>query len=425
MDNGVKDIFEENDKFVSNNSNTENSNLNSEKIEDDIPIVQDANSVGTGESNLLKVDSSAKDIEVLDTDDVSSSQVVDIPADVLEEVASSEEASQEIVVEETENAGEKTQDVTLEEASVASASTVVSSQEIAIPDDANASSENNNVFSIYQCNNCKTIIGKYGEKPSKCISCSGEEFAIVSKDLIEKPQIIPFNKELEHAIKDYKRKVSSIFLPLKFKSKSVVSSISKAYVPVSLHKMNVVGDVTYYAGDKSVADKDKANYNKFEVDYTTNFDYDNIPSCEFLSIDLNKFLLFGNYDYSQAVSYDSGIVGDSIIVMDENNPLDDLNKAKDLVVENSLNVVKNTIKHQVKKIKTNGLIVNDLSCMKVLVPIYYLCVKYKDMDYVYIMNGQNGNSIIDIPISKKNIIIFSILLFILIFAISFVLCYFF
>ena len=49
--------------------------------------------------------------------------------------------------------------------------------------------------------------------------------------------------------------------------------------------------------------------------------------------------------------------------------------------------------------------------------MYILTNKYKDKTYYYVMNGQNGNTYIDVPIGVVETIIFSILLLVLSFSI--------
>ena len=52
---------------------------------------------------------------------------------------------------------------------------------------------------------------------------------------------------------------------------------------------------------------------------------------------------------------------------------------------------------------------------KILVPMYILNIKYKNNDYFYLMNGQSGESFLNIEISKTKIVVVSLLIFTLIF----------
>ena len=54
----------------------------------------------------------------------------------------------------------------------------------------------------------------------------------------------------------------------------------------------------------------------------------------------------------------------------------------------------------------------------VLLPVYMVNVKYGNKTYIFAMNGQTGKFIGDIPIDKKKVFIFVIIVFIA----SFLLC---
>lgn len=53
-----------------------------------------------------------------------------------------------------------------------------------------------------------------------------------------------------------------------------------------------------------------------------------------------------------------------------------------------------------------------------------LNVKYKDKYYLFAMNGQTGEFVGDVPIDKKRVIIFSIVLFVICFVVVILVSYF-
>jgi hypothetical protein len=88
-------------------------------------------------------------------------------------------------------------------------------------------------------------------------------------------------------------------------------------------------------------------------------------------------------------------------------------------IKYSVNVVRGNVGHELKKVNKNEITPNIKSFKNVAIPIYYLSINYKGKDYRFIMNGQSGESYIDLPISGLSIAIFSFVVVLIVFLLCF------
>ena len=56
--------------------------------------------------------------------------------------------------------------------------------------------------------------------------------------------------------------------------------------------------------------------------------------------------------------------------------------------------------------------------------MYYINLKHKGKAHIFLMNGQNGKSIIDVPMSGASIFVFSVFVFVVIFLLVSLIAYF-
>jgi hypothetical protein len=136
------------------------------------------------------------------------------------------------------------------------------------------------------------------------------------------------------------------------------------------------------------------------------------------------FLGISDYDFQKIKQYDSTLIADSSILLSDLSPMDISNYASNMVMDYSLSVIRKNVNHQLKKVNKNNIGVNFSNNKSILVPIYLLNVPYKGHTYTYIMNGSNGKTTMKIVYGKKEVIILSVVIFILLFALSFLFVYF-
>lgn len=283
--------------------------------------------------------------------------------------------------------------------------------------DANEDVKNNNTG--YMCNSCRTIFTT--NSIDNCPICGGKSFVSSNSSLQNNILYIPFNIDLEEAKKEYKKYIRfKFFIPFMFRKKRVYENLKKVYVPVSLYNCKASGDVIYYSADENVINK-KHEIKKYECEYETNFDYNNVLVSECSKINEEIFSDIFDYDYSGTSLYQDSILGDGVIINGDIDSNDLETKLNGKVMKQSLLLVKDEISHHLKKLKENKLTMSITSNNKVLVPIFLLTVKYKDKNNYYLMNGQNKKIIFSSELSKVNIALFGLIIFALVFIFAYLL----
>ena len=81
---------------------------------------------------------------------------------------------------------------------------------------------------------------------------------------------------------------------------------------------------------------------------------------------------------------------------------------------------KNTARYTTTTITNNTLVTKELERKYVLLPVWMVNVKYKEKNYIFAMNGQTGEFIGDNPIDKKKAWIYSIIMFIVLSLVIFI-----
>ena len=277
-------------------------------------------------------------------------------------------------------------------------------------------------MTVFECPLCKTTFMN-SNKDSKCLFC-GNESNIVDKDSnMVNIFYLPFNKTLDEAKDDYKRKIRfNFFIPFAYRSKDHINNIKKVYVPALLRSVKANGNVVFYAADTEKKGKEE-ELRKYEVGYDVGFDFDNILLSLYSKLDSAKFSVLGEYDYSMLSLYNDGIISDCDCVMSdlEDNLVDE--KISNNISRCCVGMVREQINHELKKIKQNDISMETVSEQKILIPVYLVNVNYNNKDNLYVMNAQSGNSSIEYELSIANIVIFSIVVFCLIFALVFLIAW--
>ncbi len=284
-------------------------------------------------------------------------------------------------------------------------------------------SDDNGLLS-YTCDNCHlSLFSK--EKVDTCIFCG--HALNVSDEKIDTngySYFLPFNVEKEKAIKAYKRKVLfNPIIPLVFKNRKVVNNITAVYIPACLVDINVNGDVIFIAGDKINTLKDGKNVEeikKYNVKNYNNFDYRNVFICLWSKINDFIFQKVFTYDYSNLQKVDLNRFED-IIINSDLDQKEELLQINTKIVNKSLSVIRTSVSHELKKVSENGLQTNLNDYKKVFVPVYYLNVNNKGKDYQFLMNGQNEINRFKLTFGIPELIVSSLVIFLIIFGISFLL----
>ena len=274
----------------------------------------------------------------------------------------------------------------------------------------------NNQFNLYHCDNCN--VSFVGENVDKCFICGGELTS--SKTSISYSKYIDFKLDLGDAIHNYKRKLTfKLLCPFSFRRKNTLNRIKGVFIPMSLFDTSLDGDVIFNASDINVLDSSKKNKKMqyYKVVCNGHFDYNDVLINMSSKYGNNLLEKIDDFDYNELKEINELSLGEKVIYKEDCDEYSIFDRLKNRCVNNSVKLMSDLVNHTKKKVVENKLDFKYDKKGVVLVPVYVLTNKYKDKEYYYIMNGQNGNTYIKTPIGIIETVIFSILLFAILFAI--------
>lgn len=273
---------------------------------------------------------------------------------------------------------------------------------------------NSGGFNMYACGDCNTVFGSNGGTVNNCIFCHGSNVTPSQPVDTSFEGIIPFLVPKNKAVEDYKSKIMmNPVIPFIFKSKKIINSISKFYIPGYLYNTLTRGDVNLLGVDSTPNGK-----KKFDVTFNTSVEHNNVFYKATSKISEKVFNAMGNYNFNNIVPFDSNNLGNCYYLSNDLNKIDIINKMEDNCKKHVMAIARKKVNHQMKKVQGNNLLTQINRNTSILVPVYLLNVRYGNKDYMYIMNGENGKSSLDVTYGILEMIIFGLIIAAIVFGIS-------
>lgn len=265
---------------------------------------------------------------------------------------------------------------------------------------------------LYLCPNCGTVFGRVQEKV-KCIHCGSSKALVCEHRGFMDYKIISFEKTIEEAKKEYKKRV--MFNPLmKFslKTDNFINEMRQIYIPCTLYNIKVSGIISFVGVE--------TDNKKYDIGYDTNSSYKLLMSS-LTEIDNKIVTTINNYSFDNCILFDSSLIKDGIIIGNNNDNSEDILKK---VEQHIINIIKQDINYSKKKVKDNNLKIEIISQDYFLLPVYYLPLNSKGNKNMFLMNGQTSKTYCHPAISLFNTVLFTIIVFVLSFLLALLLEYF-
>ena len=71
------------------------------------------------------------------------------------------------------------------------------------------------------------------------------------------------------------------------------------------------------------------------------------------------------------------------------------------------------VRHQTSSVAKNDLFIQKSDCNYIMLPVFMVNIKYRDKTYTFAMNGQTGKIVGDLPLGRKEVILWSVGIFLL------------
>ena len=278
--------------------------------------------------------------------------------------------------------------------------------------------EENNV-EIFNCPNCGAEI-LCGENTSvtSCVYCKNT--AIIKKRLKGKynPQyIIPFKISKEKAFENFiKNNKNKFFLPKDFKLQNKTEEFVGIYVPFWLYD---------YTLDASVILKcQKRKYNcidNYKIVRKGSMQFENIPVDGSKIIDNSVMNSIEPFNYNEMIefnsSYLSGFLSEKYDVCNEQSS----KESRKRIEQSYINRIKQGLKEFDNiEIEEQKFYFRKEIAKYVLLPVWFINVRYKNEIYRFAINGQTGKIKGHTPIDNKKMNIFIVFMGIIVFLMSYI-----
>lgn len=257
--------------------------------------------------------------------------------------------------------------------------------------------------SLYLCSSCGTVFASNQGTGFRCIHCGKNKVTLCEHRSFEDYKMILFEKTYEEAIKEYKKSV--LFNPLmsiSLKTKKYSKDMQQVYIPCTLYNINVTGNIVFLGKDKNSI---------YEIGYETSSKYKLLKST-LTEIDDTVISTINDYSYNKSIPFDISLINNGFFIGSniENDVLKQVEK-------HLISIIRKEVQHPLKKVKENNLNINIISAEKIMIPAYFLSLKEKSNINLFLMNGQTGKKYCYPAISIFSTIVFSLLIFIIIFSI--------
>lgn len=280
------------------------------------------------------------------------------------------------------------------------------------------------VVKKHTCDSCGgSFCTDLDQSEAECIFCGSH--SISSQDYVEAKffRTIPFVKGIEDAKKSFRKKVmANPLIPFSFKSKKRLLGIRKAFLPALLVNVNQSGQILFLGGEKNNVVQNRkrcVEIKKYDVFQTVNIDYNKILMNASSKINDRIFTHICEYDYDQLQDFDFAMLKDASYVLGDIPVIDLGNKGRDKISKHTLNLVRDNVKHPLRKLKQDNSSIQFHNAREVLVPVYFLSIPFNKKNYVFLMNGETGKCYIELPVSFVSTFLFSLLIFGIVFLLAY------
>lgn len=270
-------------------------------------------------------------------------------------------------------------------------------------------------FNMFKCNSCNSTFGvSNGGIVEQCIICGEHELISGSYSGGRIDGFIPFSVPKSKAMETYKSKVMfNPVIPFCFKTSNTIKSIKKVYIPGYLYNTVTSGNVNLLGADQTPNGK-----TKFDVVFNDNVEHNNLFYKGSSKINERVFNAVSNYHFNNVTMFDPNNIG-QCYCLDSDLGQNDINvKVEDNCKKHVLAMTRKKVNHQMKKVVGDSLVTQINSVQNILVPVYFLSVRYNGKNYMYVMNGETGESSLDVTNGVLEMLIFGLIVGLIVFGIA-------
>lgn len=263
-------------------------------------------------------------------------------------------------------------------------------------------------FRKFTCASCGAeIVSDENTMATECCYCGNPTMIPERFDGMLRPDlIIPFKKTKEDAVAALKEFYKGkLLLPGAFTENNRVEKIQPMYVPFWLFDSSVSARASFKAEDDSVIDTPDAiitNTSVYDVERGGTMRFERIPvdGSEKMADDYTESI--EPFDYSELVEFNTGYMA-GYLADKYDVDADTAAPNADARVENSaLGVLQDTVQgYDRVECKEHTIIKEEGKVTYAMAPVWILTTRYNGEAYTFMMNGQTGKFVGELPYSNS------------------------
>ena len=240
--------------------------------------------------------------------------------------------------------------------------------------------------------------------------------------------MIPFKKTREEAVEAFKNlSKGRPLMPKGFNDTSNIEKIRGIYIPFWLYDINVSGDIVMNATTVekwTVGDTHYTKTNSFKVTRGGHMDFENVPVDGSTRFDNDIMNTIEPFHYDELIPYNHAYLSGFYAEKYDEEGDKVFKEASDRSLNTARNILKDDARIYVSKvIVSDELQPKETHKTYALLPVLMVNVKYNGKMHIFAMNGQTGEFIGNIPLSKGKTFLYTILLFVGILVLGIVISY--
>ena len=289
-------------------------------------------------------------------------------------------------------------------------------------DDNDLVVDDDNTYVQYNCPDCGAeIIADEQTSATFCIYCGNT--AILKNKLAGKfkpDYIIPFKKTEEDARNAFKTiSKGKPFTPKSFISNANIEKIRGVYIPFWLYDIWLKGTVKISATKVTSWSSGNTHYTKtdyYDVERAGDMKFKRIPVDGSSRFDDALMNTIEPFNYNDLKEYNHAYLSGFVAEKYDIDKYVLFKEARNRTLATGEQVFLDTCKgYSSKIVKSKYLFPQTENCEYVLLPVYMVNVKYEGKYYTFAMNGQTGEFVGNVPISKGKVFIKTFIAFLIAF----------
>ena len=260
---------------------------------------------------------------------------------------------------------------------------------------------------VYQCKSCGAVLET--DEYTAATNCPYCDNNIVINDNVSaglKPNaVVPFEvdkKQLKEIVHNFYR--GKKLLPRNYFNDSYIDRILGVYIPFWLFDCTVEGEVNFRGETVSRQETSRESI-------VTTYDYliqrqgelgfENVPVDASKKMDDDVMDSIEPYDFSKMVPFDGSYLAGFVADRFDSDPDEKLPRINSRVINSTMDVIRSTASEfSSLREHSNNLRLRDPRVKYVLLPAYIINCEYAGQKYQYVVNGQTGKIVGELPSSK-------------------------